>query len=348
MRNPSLTELPPPPKGKTGWPWTEASPALPDTMPDGSSWPRVSIITPSYNQAQFIEETIRSVLLQGYPNLEYIIVDGGSTDGSVEIIRKYALWLAHWVSEKDKGQAEAINKGFRRARGDIVAWLNSDDTYLPRAVSAVVVAFVSKPEVSLIFGDCNIMDDDGQVTVMIRATDVGLPELLRTDPIPQPATFFRRQVLDTTGLLDTSFHYAMDYEFWLRIAQQHQIRHISQVLANFRMSRGSKSVSQLDKFYDDLVRIFERSAQDPRMVSYLPPTATERAGLAHYNIGVAYYGRGRMPQARQHLLQAARLYPALWLRSSLLVFLAKSLLGARLTTSLRHWRYMGSRIPGGR
>src|SRR5213592_2149932 len=126
---PCLVDLPAPPWGKSGWPWTVESPQLTDTRPDGYPWPRISIVTPSYNQGQFIEETIRSVLLQGYPNLEYIVIDGGSTDESIAILRKYEKWIAHWVSERDKGQSEAINKGFAQATGEIFAWLNSDDVY---------------------------------------------------------------------------------------------------------------------------------------------------------------------------------------------------------------------------
>ncbi|MCG2767567.1 MAG: glycosyltransferase, partial [Anaerolineae bacterium] len=131
MRCPTLSELPPPPSGKTGWPWTEESEQLPEMMPGGEPWLRVSIVTPSYNQAQFIEETIRSVLLQGYPNLEYIVLDGGSTDDSVQIIRKYADWIAYWASEKDNGQTDAINRGWQRATGSILAYLNSDDIHTP-------------------------------------------------------------------------------------------------------------------------------------------------------------------------------------------------------------------------
>ncbi|HEX3883730.1 MAG TPA: glycosyltransferase family 2 protein [Stellaceae bacterium] len=143
MRCPTLAELSPPPAGKTGWPWTVETPQLPPARPDGSPWPRISIVTPSYNQGQFIEETIRSVLLQGYPDLEYIIIDGASTDQSVDIIKKYQPWLTHWVSEKDRGQAHAINKGFARASGQIGAYLNSDDWYTLDTFSFVGHSFSS-------------------------------------------------------------------------------------------------------------------------------------------------------------------------------------------------------------
>src|SRR6476620_5462323 len=127
MRCPDLQELPPPPPGKTGWPWTEASASLPDARPDGIPWPRISIVTPSFNQAQFLEATLRSVLLQGYPDLEYFVLDGKSNDGSVEIIKKYAPWLAYWVSERDGGQSAAINRGLTMSSGLLTTWINSDD-----------------------------------------------------------------------------------------------------------------------------------------------------------------------------------------------------------------------------
>src|SRR4051794_36526007 len=127
MKSPTLQELPLPPEGKQGWPWTEESQSLPETQPDGSPWPKISIVTPSYNQGHFIEETIRAVLLQGYPDIEFIIIDGGSKDNTVEILKKYAAFIAYWVSEKDNGQANALNKGFARATGQIYYWVNSDD-----------------------------------------------------------------------------------------------------------------------------------------------------------------------------------------------------------------------------
>jgi glycosyltransferase involved in cell wall biosynthesis len=134
MHCPRRVELPASPLGRRGWPWTEESPQVPDTMPDGRPWPKVTIVTPSYNQGQFIEESMRSVLLQGYPDLEYIVIDGGSSDDSVDKIRRYEQWLEFWVSEPDSGQSNAINKGWRRSRGDVIAWLNSDDIYAPSAL----------------------------------------------------------------------------------------------------------------------------------------------------------------------------------------------------------------------
>lgn len=152
------------PYGKTGWPWTEGSDLLPDRMPDGSDWPKISIVTPSFNQAQYLEETIRSVLMQGYPNLEYMIIDGGSTDGSIEIIKKYEPWLAYWVSEPDCGQSHAINKGWKRSGGDLLAWLNSDDFLARNALETVAIQYSAceKGKVGFIHGKAIVIDEEGQ------------------------------------------------------------------------------------------------------------------------------------------------------------------------------------------
>jgi len=244
MRCPTLNELPPPPPGKTGWPWTEESPQLPDTMPDGHLWPRISIVTPSYNQGRFIEETIRSVLLQGYPNLEYIIIDGGSTDGSVEVIRKHEPWLTYWVSEPDRGQADALNKGFAHAHGDIVAWLNSDDTYEPCTLQRVGQEFGEDQTKAVIYGDCNYVDENGNITYFLRHPYVTFDSLIRYwNPSwpPQPSVFFRREVLEKVGPLNCDLHFAIDYDLWLRIAQDHEFRHIEHTLANHRLHGESKT-----------------------------------------------------------------------------------------------------------
>src|SRR5438105_6022991 len=158
MRCPTLSELPSPPLGKTDWPWTEDSNQSPGQKNHSNPWPKISIVTPSYNQGQFIEETIRSVLLQGYPDLEYIIIDGGSQDESVEIIKKYEPWLTYWVSEQDRGQSHAINKGFDRSTGLILGWLNSDDVLLPNALATVAVAMPRPEEPVVIAGKAQARD----------------------------------------------------------------------------------------------------------------------------------------------------------------------------------------------
>ncbi|HAX95810.1 MAG TPA: glycosyltransferase, partial [Prolixibacteraceae bacterium] len=161
-------------------------------MPDGSPWPKISVVTPSYNQGQFIEETIRSVLLQGYPNLEYIVMDGGSTDGSVKIIKKYEPWLSYWVSEPDRGQSHAINKGINRAAGEILFWLNSDDLCLPGAFFKAAESFSQYPNQKLVIGQAQIINQYGEVIGELRSQFTTWEELA-TNPrnsIRQISTFF--------------------------------------------------------------------------------------------------------------------------------------------------------------
>lgn len=206
-------------------------------------FPLVSVVTPSYNQAQFLEDTILSVLNQDYPNLEYIIIDGGSTDGSVDIIRKYEDRLAYWVSQRDQGQADAINKGWRRAQGEIVAWLNSDDTYLPGAVSTAVDYLRGQPQVDMVYGYLNTIDESGKVIWTTKPPmHIHLDTLIdRTDLIGQPTVFLRKRVLDQVGMLDASLHYCMDCDLWIRIGMNLTICGIPSVIANFRAQPASKS-----------------------------------------------------------------------------------------------------------
>ncbi len=262
MRCPTLTELPPPPPGKTGWPWTAESAQLPDTMPDGAPWPRVSIVTPSYNQAQFIEETIRSVLLQGYPDLEYIIIDGGSTDGSVEIIRKYEPWLAYWVSEKDRGQSHALNKGFRRATGDIVGWLNSDDTYQPEAIARAIDYLSATPDCALVYCDCHVIDKDSHVYGQVKGREFIWKEQLLKNSVPQQGVFVRRSALGEVGGVDETLHYIMDYELWLRLGHEHRLGYVEDCWANFRVCTGTKSSAHRYDFALEHLNILEHYATE--------------------------------------------------------------------------------------
>lgn len=218
MRNPDLAELPAPPPGKTGWPWTEESERLPNTMPDGSAWPKISIVTPSYGQGQFIEQTIRAILLQGYPNIEYIIIDGGSKDNTVEVIKKYEAFIAYWVSEKDSGQANAINKGFSRATGQLYYWINSDDWPDKNTFRAVIQEFQRLPTAEVLFGNCNFIDENNQIFKVRKGHDFSIGDLVEYSPIEQSSVFFKDTVWKKFGQTKESLHFIMDYELWLRWA----------------------------------------------------------------------------------------------------------------------------------
>ena len=258
MRCPTLADLPPPPEGKKGWPWTEETPRAPESMPGEKSWPRISIVTPSYNQGQFIEETIRSVLLQGYPDLEYIIMDGGSTDESVEIIRKYEHWITFWASEPDSGQTNAINKGFKRSTGKIIAWLNSDDLYTSGALCTAAKAFAEQPRSAVIYGDADTIDAGTTILSHINSRDFDLQELYRRDYIRQPASFISAEAIEKIGLLDEKFHYAMDYDLWIRLGQEGAVmRYIPRTLAWFRLHDCSKTVSQQEAFWPEEFMLFD-------------------------------------------------------------------------------------------
>lgn len=243
MRCPSLEMLPLPPHMKTGWAWTEEGPQLPDTMPDGSPWPKVSIITPSLNQGEFIEETIRSVLLQCYPNLEYIIIDGGSNDETIEIIKKYEPWLASWVSEPDQGQADAINKGFGRCTGEIMGWLNSDDTYTSGTLAYVVQHLNDHPPCNMLYGEAWYIDECSYRLRPCRYVTESIPRqhILNVDLIVQPATFWRTSLWQTIGKLDVSLRWGFDWEFFIRAYLNTGLCYVPQFLANYRLQANMKS-----------------------------------------------------------------------------------------------------------
>jgi len=206
------------------------------------NYPKISIVTPSYNQAQFLEKTILSVLNQNYPNLEYIIIDGSSTDGSVEIIKKYEKYLAYWVSEKDKGQTQAINKGFQKSTGEIIAWLNSDDTYLPETFYNVAESFKQNPEADLIFGNIYFINEHDKKIGELRFTDFDFDTLIyEGGNLHQTGTFWTRKIYEEVGGLDADYKFCMDYDFFCRVANAGKLYHIRDFLANFRIHANAKS-----------------------------------------------------------------------------------------------------------
>jgi glycosyltransferase involved in cell wall biosynthesis len=240
MQSSRLDQLPHPPQNQTGWPWTEESEILPNQMPDGSPWPKISIVTPSYNQGDFLEATIRSVLLQGYPNLEYIIIDGNSTDKSVEIIQKYSSWLTFWSSEPDDGQADAINKGFQHATGEICAYLNSDDLYLPGAFCEVALSYkkhswqwaYSKTKVGETLENSNRIWD---------CAHPSLPFFIAQQQFSQQGCFWKADVLETP-YFRTKWRYLLDADFFIRIFLVHgQPKKIDYITSFFRTHENSKT-----------------------------------------------------------------------------------------------------------
>jgi glycosyltransferase involved in cell wall biosynthesis len=235
----TLQDLPPPPPGKIGWPWTKQSKLLPEKMPNGSEWPRLSIVTPSYNQGNFLEATIRSVLLQGYPNLEYILIDGGSTDGSVEILRKYEKYLFYWHSQKDRGQGDAINQGLEKSSGEILGWINSDDVYVRETFHKILKAFYHHPDYIVVHGNRILINDLGQVTGWCCLPPFD-PKTLVYNVCSETA-FWRRSAMAQTGLLNASLQFAIDLEFFGRLYKQGKFLKLNDYLGYFRCHSEHKS-----------------------------------------------------------------------------------------------------------
>lgn len=253
IRCPSLDELPAPPFNKTGWPWTEESCPLPATMPDGSLWPSISLATPSLNQGQYLEETIRSVLLQGYPDLEYIIIDGGSTDSSLKIIDKYKKWITYWESEPDNGQSHAINKGLSIGSGDIFAYINSDDYYEPGAFEVIAPFFTDRKDISLVCGECVIFSEKNK-QVFKPYWSENLIQLSYGSSLPQPATFWTKRIYELVGGFNENLHYCFDAEFFLKMGIRDIMPTIiEKKLAYYRNHETNKSITQKFGFCGDAI-----------------------------------------------------------------------------------------------
>lgn len=282
------------------------------------AWPLVSVITPSFNQGAFIAATIESVLGQDYAPLEYWVMDGGSTDETLEVMRRYGDRLC-WVSEPDGGQAMAINKGWRRARGEIIAWLNSDDTYCAGAVRAAVEVLQRHPELDAVYGQADYVDVHGKVVWPYATRPYDYVELVRSSLnfIPQPAVFLRRGVLDSVGYLDETLSYVMDFDYWLRLGVCHQMGYVPQKLAHLRLHEAAKTTGQAGEFAPELIRIYQRLLARADLPEAVQAVRSQAMRNAYYNAATIALWAGRLSAARRYALQGWLLDPfhfrRLWL-----------------------------------
>lgn len=220
------------------------------------SYPRISVVTPSFNQAEFLERTLRSVLDQGYPNLEYIVIDGGSTDGSVDIIRKYADRLAFWASEPDRGQVDAINQGLRRATGEWLCWQNSDDVFFPGAFADLATAAAAHPDADLIIGDMLLIDEADRPLRDLRYVTPSHGAMLAEGMLmANQAAFWRRDLQERVGLLDENYHCSFDYDWFLRLTRECRGLHVNRFWGGLRLHGATKASNQTGLFLEENQRI---------------------------------------------------------------------------------------------
>jgi glycosyltransferase involved in cell wall biosynthesis len=302
--------------------------------------PLVSIVTPSYNQAAYLEETIVSVLEQDYPNIEYIVVDDGSTDGSLDIVERYADRLAWWTRQENAGQVAALNRGFERARGEIVGWLNSDDVFLPGCVSRVVEELERDPDVLLVYGDNVFLHPDGREEPL-PARPFDPAEMVRTcsNHVPQPGSLFRRRALQLAPLDERSYYF-FDFEFVLRLSEHGRVKRIDEPLAIYRLHPESKSIGAPLRKAADYLRLADDFFAGPGLPDFLRRQARAGRARAYLDAGEYFYAGGDLARARRFLAHALALRPGLAsLRS--LSLLGRALLPHAVSAPLRRRRAVG-------
>lgn len=231
---------------------------------------RFSIITPSLNQGRFVEKTIQSVINQDYTDIEYVVIDGGSTDNTVDVIKKYQSYMKYWVSEPDRGQTDAIRKGFEKSSGDIIGWINSDDCYYSKDVFRKIAdVFKSNPDVNICYGDNIYINENDSVLYLRKAVPFYSKKLLYIwNYINQPTVFFRRKILDEFEL-DLSLHYIMDYEYWLRISGRYKFKYVNSIISASRWHAGCKTISNAQAFVDELEKVHARIGK-PTLAKIVP------------------------------------------------------------------------------
>lgn len=315
-----VDDLPPPAAEKSGWPWTESYPSLPKTADNGHPWPLISVVTPSYQHGQFLEETIRSVLLQGYPNLEYIIIDGGSTDQTLDVIKAYSPFLTHWVSEPDRGQGHAVNKGWAIANGRILGWLNSDDLYLPGALHRVAQTFMQQPQTELVSGHVS-----GRTIDLIEyrrkpPVDFDLNYLLWFSNLGpgQPGIFLTSDLHRKIGPIDEHLYYTLDREYWMRICRLHpDLNYVTldDDIAISREYQGNKSSSKSLKIFFERLEILDSVFSQPDLPLAIKRLEPHVYCAAYHSIANKFLQDDQRAEAFHYLFKAIRLKPYILLKN---------------------------------
>ncbi|MGD2182503.1 glycosyltransferase family 2 protein [Lusitaniella coriacea] len=283
----TLKDLPPPPSGKEGWPWTEETKRC-NTLPN---YPRISVVTPSYNQDAFIEETIRSVLLQGYPNLEYIIIDGGSSDDTLAILRKYEPFLANWISERDRGQSDALNKGFRRATGKLIGWQNSDDSYQPNSFLSAANCLNQNPDADVVYGNINFVDEQGQIIEPYPITEAKPENMMPYSGICNHSVFYTNRIFEENNYIDDTLKHCMDQEFILRLLiKNYKFVFEPGITANWRIHNSTKSAQQMDIWAEEAFELCKSVYRDRT----LSATVREKAKESLYGLCLDNFGKLRL------------------------------------------------------
>ncbi|GAC1552398.1 MAG: hypothetical protein NVS2B7_28360 [Herpetosiphon sp.] len=267
--------------------------------------PLVSIVTPSYNQGHFIRETIDSVLGQDYPNIEYWVIDGGSSDQTISILREYeADPRFHWLSESDKGQSDAINKGWSRCRGEIWTWLNSDDTYLPAAISTQVKALIDHPHHGAVYGDIIFTQQDGGNGFTVYGRPYSIIELLRFTIPMQPTTFIRSSICKAIGHIDLRFHFSMDSEYWVRAARLADFWYEPQAIATYRLHPQSKTIGAHRGFAHDWQAILDTYFAGPEVPAFVKKRQASIYADLYANLGLTEIGRGSLALGFRYVVRS--------------------------------------------
>jgi glycosyltransferase involved in cell wall biosynthesis len=280
--------------------------------------PLVSIIIPSFNQGEFIEQTILSVLNQTYQNIECIIIDGSSSDNTVDVIKRYESMLSKIVSEEDDGQADAINKGIRLASGDFITWINSDDLLDPAAIEYAVAAFAENPDVDFVYGDINLINERSVSLRVLKGCQVKIPCVFFTLdlPIPQQGSIWRRNVTNSVGLLGVQWHYVLDREFFLRICLKHNVKYINKRMGSFRQHGQSKSVKMKEGWIVELLSMYEALVNNPDW-SFHNVNHLSKKVLASAHIHAAYLAlwAGKYSVGVKNIVLAFSIYPTIFFNS---------------------------------